>query len=664
MSDATQGAPVDILLVDDHSDNLIALEAILGELHQNVVKVQSGKEALRQLLMRDFAVILLDVNMPIMDGFETAALIRGRNRSENTPIIFITAHGDETHIARGYSLGAVDYILTPVVPEILRAKVSVFVELFRKTAEVRRRAAQLHLLTQASLAINAAPSAEDILQLVADRGRQIVGARQAEVEVRFGGGRVHRAVSAAAGLVEPLGPHQVTPLVARDGTRIGQLRLAEREDGTFGQADEDLLVQLGQMASIAIENTLYSEEREANRLKDEFLATVSHELRTPLTAMLTWATLLRDQRVDAAMAKRGVEVIERSAKAQAKLIDDLLDMSRIMTGKMRLSLRPLDLQTVVRGALESVSPAAAAKSIALAAEMEPGTVDVAGDTDRLQQVMWNLLTNAIKFTSRGGRIDVRVRRGEADVEVAVTDTGIGIASEFLPRVFDRFRQGESANTRLHGGLGLGLAIVRHLMDLHGGTVRAESEGNGRGSTFVVTLPRVGDAARMAASLGVPSQPALTPAAPRPSEPVPADHDLSGLRILVVEDDPDGCEAISLVLSGAGADVRTAASARVALEITERWAPDVLVSDIGLPDEDGHSLLRKIRGLGNDAPAVALTAYTRAQDRARALAAGFAAHLAKPVEPQDLVAVVGRFRDRDRTGRLGDGKSRPSVVVSS
>jgi signal transduction histidine kinase len=658
-----QSGPVDILLVDDHGDNLVALEAILRDLHQNVVKVESGKEALRQLLMRDFAVILLDVNMPIMDGFETAALIRGRTRSENTPIIFITAHGDETHVVRGYSLGAVDYILTPVVPEVLRAKVSVFVELFRKTAEVRRRAAQLHLLTQASLAINAAPSAEHILQLVADRGRQIVGARQAEVELRLGDGRIHRAVSAAGGVVEALGSHRTTPLVSREGARIGQLRLAGRDDGAFCQADEDLLVQLGQMASIAIQNTVYSEEREANRLKDEFLATVSHELRTPLTAMLTWATLLRDHRCDATMAARGVEVIERSAKAQAKLIDDLLDMSRIMTGKMRLSLRPLDLQAVVRGALESVSPAASAKSISLAAEMEPGTVDVAGDSDRLQQVMWNLLTNAIKFTPRGGRIEVRVRRGDTDVEVAVADTGAGIAPEFLPRVFDRFRQAESANTRMHGGLGLGLAIVRHLIDLHGGTVRAESEGRERGATFVVTLPHAREAAAMAASPGAPSAPTFVPVHPGAAPPRSTDElDLGGLRILVVEDDPDGCEAISLVLSGAGADVRTAPSARVALEITSRWVPDVLVSDIGLPDEDGHTLLRKIRALGNDLPAVALTAYTRSQDRTRALAAGFAAHLGKPIEPHDLVAVVARFRDRGGTAPLLTGKS-SSVGVS-
>src|SRR5206468_2322704 len=399
-------------------------------------KVGSGKEALRALLHGDFAVILLDVSMPVMDGFETAALIRTRPRCEHTPIIFITAYGDETHVARGYRLGAVDYILTPVVPEVLRAKVSVFVELFRKTEEIRRqaaqlreRAAQLHELTRAALAINAAGSAENILPIVADRARSLFGLRQAVAEARVGPGRECRAAS-PHGAPETPALARAAPLTAGDGTPIGAVRILG--EGAFTDEDEDVLVQLAQMASIAIQNTLYAEEREANRLKDEFLATVSHELRTPLTAMLTWAGLLRGDKLDAARRLRGLEVIERSARAQAKVIDDLLDMSRIMTGKMRLEVRLTDVQAVIRGALDSVAPAAEAKAIALVPLLAAVPVDVLGDPDRLQQIVWNLLSNAIRFTPKGGRIDVGVRLVEGDVEISVRDSGAGISREFLP----------------------------------------------------------------------------------------------------------------------------------------------------------------------------------------------------------------------------------------
>jgi signal transduction histidine kinase len=656
---------VDILVVDDHPDKLVAIGAILSELGQNVVNALSGKEALRHLLHRDFAVILLDVNMPIMDGFETAALIRTRPRCEHTPIIFITAHGDETHVARGYSLGAVDYILTPVVPEVLRAKVSVFVELFRKTEEVRRqstrlrqRAAQLHDLTRASLAINAAASVDEILQVVVERARGLLGPPRAVAEVRIAPDRLCRATSPMGDAPEIEAPGSIASITAHDGVPIGAVRLAPRPEGELTAEDEDVLVQLAQMASIAIQNMVFAEERETNRLKDEFLATVSHELRTPLTAMLTWAALLRGDKLDAARRLRGLEVIERSARAQAKVIDDLLDMSRIMTGKMHLEVRLTDVRTVIRGALDSVAPAAEAKAIALVPLLATTPMEVLGDPDRLQQIMWNLLSNAIRFTPKGGRIDVGVRLVEGDVEISVRDSGAGISREFLPHVFDRFRQAESASTRSHSGLGLGLAIVRHLVDLHGGAVRAESLGKGHGATFVVTLPV---AARREDGAAAPVLPR-----PRPDEVgagVDAGLGVAGLRVLVVEDDVDGCEAIASVLGFAGAEVRTAGSVRAALEVLGSWTPDVLVSDIGLPGEDGYALLRHVRAQeGTERlPAIALTAYAQAHDRTRALSAGFEAHVTKPVEPDELLRVLARFREPEPAA---EGQPVPHAVVLS
>jgi len=651
----------DILVVDDHPDKLIALEAILSDLGQNVVKAGSGKEALRRLLERDFAVVLLDVNMPIMDGFETAALIRRRARSEHTPIIFITGYGDETHVARGYSLGAVDYILTPVVPEVLRAKVSVFVELWRQSARLAQRAAQLQQLTEASLAINAATSVESILQIAADRAREIIRAGHAVAEVRLGPTRTCRATSGV-----PAGhPGTCTaPLPGRDRQPLGTLELSGRPDGAFTEEDEALLLQLAQMASIAIQNTLYSEERAANELKDEFLATISHELRTPLTSMLIWAGTLRRGTLDAAARARGIEVIERNVKVQARLIDDLLDMSRIVTGKVRLDVRPVELRDVIEAALDSVRPAAEAKSIALGSTCGSTPVPVRGDPDRLQQIVWNLLTNAIKFTPREGRIEVRLERADGDAEITIEDTGVGISPGFLPHIFDRFRQAESGSTRSHGGLGLGLAIVRNLVDLHGGGVRAASPGPGRGATFTVTLPLAGPRKDPPAP-----QPAASPqpTPPRACEGGDGMPDLEGLRILVVDDEVDACEAIAVALGLAGANARTAGSARDALGLIEAWAPDVLVSDIGLPQDDGYALIRTVRarhaGPGGRIPALALTAYARAEDRARALTAGYQAHLAKPVDLRELVAVVGRLCGRASEQPRAEpdaGMSRPRV----
>ncbi len=371
-----------------------------------------------------------------------------------------------------------------------------------------------------------------------------------------------------------------------------------------------------------------------NRAKDEFLATVSHELRTPLNAILGWSTLLRRRALDEQTVK-AIEVIHRNAKAQAKLVDDILDVSRIITGKMRIEVRPADLCTIVEDAVEVVRPSGAAKQIRLAFRRPEGGCFFVADPDRIRQAVWNVLSNAVKFTERGGAVDVEVRQRGSQFDVVVSDTGTGIEASFLPHVFDRFKQADSSTTRRTGGLGLGLALVRSIVELHGGTVTAASEGLGRGATFVLTLP-------VRATLPE-AAPELPPAALVVSSEARQPLALHGFRALVVDDEPDARDLLHTVLTQAGAEVETAASASAALALLEQFRPHVLVSDIGMPDENGYSLMRRLRerapDQGGDIPAVALTAYTRAEDRREALAAGFTTHIGKPVRPDDLVSVV-------------------------
>ena len=378
-----------------------------------------------------------------------------------------------------------------------------------------------------------------------------------------------------------------------------------------------------------------------SRAKDEFLATVSHELRTPLSSILGWAALLRERRDDPATILKGADVIHRNARAQAKIIEDILDVSRIITGKLRLDARPVDLETVVRDALEVVRPSAVAKGIDLTVEGSAGEPYVLiGDEERLRQVVWNLLSNAVKFTDRGGRIVLRTARGPSSVTISVEDTGRGIAPEFLPHVFERFRQADSSTTRAQGGLGLGLAIVRHLVELHGGQVSVRSEGPARGATFAVSLPlRVSTSA-------IPSErPTSRGSAPSSSGSTrrfPSSTALDGLRVLVVDDEEDARDMVAITLESWGAHVVTASGVEEALARIADWAPDVLVSDIGMPEADGYTLVRRLREIeGKHLPAVALTAYARAEDAERALTTGFDFHVAKPIEPDDLRDVVER-----------------------
>ncbi len=379
---------------------------------------------------------------------------------------------------------------------------------------------------------------------------------------------------------------------------------------------------------------------DANRIKDEFVANVSHELRTPLNAILGWAQILREGGNDPAEMAEGLEIIERNARVQAQLIEDLLDMSRIVSGKIRLSLEPIDPVQAVQAAIESVRLQANSRRLEIISALEPSAT-ILGDPARLQQIVWNLLSNGIKFTRAPGKIFISLRKLNGDIEISVRDTGVGIAPQFLPYVFERFRQADASTTRRHGGLGLGLAIVKQLVELHGGAVTAKSPGVGRGAAFIVTIPTIHAQTRDPAERGILSR--------SPIPPECESADLRGVKVLVVDDDADSRALVKRMLSGCKAEVTIAASGREALQLLSESQPDVLLSDISMPEMDGYELIRKVRAVNDVArrslPAAALTAFARSEDRHRALLAGFQSHLTKPVEPAELIAVVARLSGR-------------------
>jgi PAS domain S-box-containing protein len=458
----------------------------------------------------------------------------------------------------------------------------------------------------------------------------------------------------------------IVPLVARNRS-LGTITLVTAESGRlYDQTDLALAEKLAHRIALAVDNArLFSEAQDAvtaredalslrdellkrehhareeaeaaNRTKDEFLATVSHELRTPLNAILGWAHMLRANRLDDTTQSRALETIERNAKSQAQLIEDILDVSRIVTGKLRLDVRPVELAPVVEAAIDSVRPAADAKEIRIETILDPRAGPVSGDASRLQQIVWNLVANAVKFTGKGGRVQVRLERVASHVEIVVSDTGQGISAAFLPFVFDRFRQADATSTRRYGGLGLGLAIVRHLVEMHGGTVQAGSAGEDRGSTFTVKIPLI-------AALGeIRDVERAHPTSGGSISSVPSAR-LDGLKVLIVDDEPDTREMLRVMIEQFGAEVRPSASSEHALEVLNGWRPDVIVSDIEMPGEDGYEFIRKVRQTEvkngfRQVPAVALTAYARVEDRLRALSAGYQMHIAKPAEPAELAVVI-------------------------
>jgi PAS domain S-box-containing protein len=385
---------------------------------------------------------------------------------------------------------------------------------------------------------------------------------------------------------------------------------------------------------------------QANRAKDEFLATLSHELRTPLNAILGWAMMLSDKRLDEVASRRAVETIQRNARIQSQLINDILDVSRIISGKLKIETQPLELSSVIEAAVESVLPAAQAKEIRLQRVLDSGSSLISGDRNRLQQIVWNLLSNAVKFTPKRGRVQIRLERVNSHIEIIVSDSGIGISPTVMPFIFERFRQADSATTRQHGGLGLGLAIVRHLVEMHGGTVEAESDGEGSGSTFTVKLPLI--AVRSVEVSPEKSKEREHPTSHR-DVPFECTPELEGLHILVVDDEEDGRTLVTAVLEKCGAKVTAADSAAAGLSLIQKLRPDILLSDLGMPGEDGYSLIKKVRALpaeqGGTIPAAALTAYARVEDRMKVLRAGFQIHLPKPIEPAELIAVVANLSGR-------------------
>ncbi len=462
----------------------------------------------------------------------------------------------------------------------------------------------------------------------------------------------------------PVRSYLAVPVISRAGEVIGGLFFGHPDTGIFTERAERIVVGVAAQAAVAIDNArLYdaahkaAEERRhlldsersarnaaerAGEIKDRFLATLSHELRTPLSAILGWSQVLKTRVHNDAEIRKGLEVIERNARVQTKLIEDLLDISRITSGKVRLDVQPVVPITFVEAAIESVRPSADAKGIRLEKVLDPGAGPVAGDPSRLQQIVWNLLSNAIKFTPKGGKVQICLARVNSHIEIGIADTGIGIQPEFIDYVFERFAQGDDSTTRKYGGLGLGLSIVKHLVELHGGTVRAQSPGENKGATFSVHLPLT--VVHESTAAGPRLHPESVELVPQFSM-----LDLTGIRILVVDDEPDARELVRRVLSDCRAVVTTASSADEALATLQRERVQVLVTDIGMPDVDGFELLRRVRALGatggGNVPAIALTAFARSEDRTRALRAGFQVHVSKPVEPAELIATVASLVGR-------------------
>jgi PAS domain S-box-containing protein len=464
----------------------------------------------------------------------------------------------------------------------------------------------------------------------------------------------------------PVTSYLAVPVISRSGEVLGGLFFGHPEPAMFTERDEIIVSGLASQAAVAMDNAqlyeaakkaraqaeraaaengrLYKQAEESSRLKEEFLATISHELRTPLSAILGWTRMLRLGQLSPEDSAKALDTIERNARAQAQLVDDLLDVSRIITGKLRMDVRPADPNSFIDAAVESVRPAAEAKGVRVQKVVDTGPVSIPGDPVRLQQVVWNLLSNAIKFTPRGGRVQIRSERVNSHLEIVVSDTGQGISPQFLPHVFDRFRQADQKTSRQHGGMGLGLAIVRHLVEMHGGTVRADSDGEGKGATFTVQLP-ITPLYQVDASGG-----RVHPGARDLMPPDEAPDRLDGLRILAVDDEADTRELLKQGLEYCGARVQVVGSAAEAIDALQSSVPDILISDIGMPGTDGFDLIKQVRTLppdrGGKVPAIALTAYTRIEDRLQALRAGYDMHVPKPVELTELCAVAATVARRN------------------
>jgi signal transduction histidine kinase/DNA-binding response OmpR family regulator len=686
--------PVTVLNVDDYQPGLYARSRILRQAGFEVREARTGSDALRMVTEAPPDIVLLDVNLPDIDGGEVCRRIKADPATASIPVIHLSATAvRERDRIRGFELGADNYLVEPLDPDELVANVHALLRMRRAeqaaraaAVEAERRRHESEVLSEIARSMNASLDLDTVLRQVAAAARDLCQSDAAHVALRdqAAGGAIIRhsvgrrcEVAGAPLVIEPgkgLGGQVLAtgrPLRTDDygedaritseyaermreagaiaamavpvliaGSVEGLLYVLNASPRSFTEREESVLRRLADHAAIAIQNgRLFAREQAAraeaeaaNRTKDQFLATLSHELRTPLTALVGWVRLLKAGQLDEGLRQRALESIDRNARAQAQLVDDLLDVSRIVTGQLRLETRLIDPAAVVNAALDGVRPAAELKRIDLQATLGSPIPPLVADPDRLHQVLANLLSNALKFTPEGGRVHVGLVPAGDRVEITVSDNGQGIASSFLPHVFDRFRQADMTTTKPHGGLGLGLAIVRHLVELHGGAVRAASDGEGQGATFTVTLP---------------AEPAgnVSGGPPRPSS-MPR---LDGVRVLLAEDESDTQDLLTVVLREAGALVTAVGSASEALEALERSLPDVLVSDIAMPEEDGFALIGRVRALpperGGRVPGVALTAYAGAETRQQTLAAGFQAHVSKPVRPEDLIAAIAGLLPR-------------------
>ncbi len=696
---------VSILIVDDRADKLLALEASLSQLNENIVLARSGRDALRCLLHQEFAVILLDVNMPTMDGFETASLIRQRQRSELTPIIFVSAMNDtENHVTRGYSLGAVDYILAPVMAEILRAKVSVFVDLYRKTAQIKRQADERaswiraeaaraeaeaarersaflaeasNILagsfdpeeTFAAVARHAVPRLADfcVFDVVDETGalRWLASAHKGQTStstdhdlreftsgcaalggldvLESGKTKVCRHFGAsdskaaddgeqrASGAAGDVRSYILTPLRAR-GRILGTLCVASTLERDFDDAEIGLVEELAQRAGLALDNAALFQAAEharekaerASQAKDQFLAMLSHELRTPLTPVLNTIAFLELDDQLSEEVRASIAVIRRNVELEARLIDDLLDLTRVSKGKVQLNLETSDAHALLKSALEICHSEVVDKRIEVSIDLQAISFHLLADPARMQQIFWNLIKNAVKFTASGGRLNIATSNNPSgNFGLEVRDSGIGISPDLLPRIFNAFEQ--VGGGERFGGLGLGLAITKALVEMHGGEVTASSEGLGHGAKFSLTFPTV-DNTKL-------QQPATSAGGEN------GEH--LRLRLLLVEDHEDTNRSLSRLLVRRGYEVRAARSLETAMETARGYEFDILISDMGLPDGSGIQLMEQLSGL-REVRGIALSGYGMEEDVQRSIGVGYREHLTKPVDFGRLDEVIQRI----------------------
>ncbi len=642
-----------ILVVDDNPATLYATSRVLKGAGFRVLEADTGETAIAVAEKESVDLVVLDVNLPGIDGFEVVRQLRAQERLARIPVIHLSAtFVKETDKVQGLEGGADGYLTHPVEPPVLIATVNAFLraqeaDRVRRQRELEFRAIferalnGIAIITKELVFVDSNPAMCQILQ--AERG--------AIVSRSVFDYTPHERREEAAEIFHRLATEGtwrgVFPLVTHQGETVyldwnlSKHSLPDRWLAVVSDITARLAFEREREELLVSERAARTEAERANRLKDDFLATLSHELRTPLNAIVGWAQLLKMGHLDANESQNAVEAIDRNARAQAQMIADLLDVARISSGKIRLDVEAVDPAAVVEAALETVMPAIDAKEIRLSRAIDSQATPVSGDASRLQQVVWNLVSNAVKFTPRGGHIEVSVERNGPQIELSVADSGQGIPPELLPTIFDRFRQGDASSSRSEGGLGLGLAIAKQIVELHGGTISAESPGQGQGATIRVVLPVTSAKPHSQRSSVVwPAR------ASKPGEDTRSR--LSGVRVLIVDDDADARGLTKRVLSDYGADPQVADGVDDALVALDKFDPHVLVSDLGMPAQDGFHLIREVRARGYSfqrLPAIALTAFARSEDRQKALRAGFQLHLVKPVDAAELSAAIAALLGR-------------------